>query len=262
MPRNKTTRQLLAALSIGVVVALVVLLATCAATPTPSPVGQTAETTSSVDPPQESTRTVESSLTAAEAHNPTGRCVHRVSPAACVPRDRPVHVRRVPRVSRTGRTATHPTDANCSSCHSKPSGHPATSAQCSSCHKNAGVNWNFQHPASSDCADCHTAPKGHYGTDCNSCHSPSVPVRRHEVRPRRRHGLHRLSRSAAPLLPGELQHVPPKRWRQLEVLSPRRQGLRQLPHPACGPLRQQLHAVPLPQPTVAGGLHRPRRQHE
>lgn len=72
---------------------------------------------------------------------------------------------------------SHPvTTADCSNCHKKPAGHPQTSGPCSVCHQKPGTGWAFSHPAgSTDCAGCHQAPANHFGTECATCHSPSVP---------------------------------------------------------------------------------------
>jgi hypothetical protein len=59
----------------------------------------------------------------------------------------------------------------CSKCH-QPS--HAARGECATCHQ-PGPRWVFSHPSSTACAACHDAPAKHFGTDCASCHTPSVP---------------------------------------------------------------------------------------
>lgn len=70
---------------------------------------------------------------------------------------------------------THPASGACSSCHKLPAGHRSTASYaCESCHTQRGVSWAFSHPDSQRCTACHSAPSSHFGSDCASCHKPSV----------------------------------------------------------------------------------------
>lgn len=62
----------------------------------------------------------------------------------------------------------HRPQADCQTCHRKPSEH--RDGPCISCHTTE--SWAFTgHQAASDCSRCHAAPAGHFGANCASCHS-------------------------------------------------------------------------------------------
>jgi hypothetical protein len=74
--------------------------------------------------------------------------------------------------------ATHPDDPNCRTCHAiiVPAIHVVVAVECSTCHPKVGESWQFVHTGmETDCLQCHTVPADHYGTDCATCHDPSVP---------------------------------------------------------------------------------------